>query len=130
MVGSVRTWLIIFAILLLILSANAVTSRKLEEASARLAELAGALTGAVEREDWEEASSLRDELDAYWEETRPGLQTFIDHSELENVDILMARIRAMLPARDARALLPELSELSRDISHLTRRYELAAENVF
>jgi hypothetical protein len=126
----VRTWLIIFAVLLLILAVDAAASRKLEETAARLSELTSALTDAVERENWAEASSLQDELDAYWDETRPRLQMFIDHAELENVDILMARIRAMLPARDTGALLPELSELSRDISHLTRRYELAAENVF
>ena len=125
-----KTWILIILIVVLILVFNGVASRQLETVTERLNRQVEELTRAVEEENWQQAQAIQEQLFTEWEQSRHSLQKYLDHSELETVDIVMVRVKAMTYACEKSDLIPELSELSRDIIHLTQRYELALENVF
>ena len=84
---------------------------------------------ATNAEDWTTVKLKIAELTAMWPDKHTRLAYFIDHDELDKIEIGISRIDGENILNDKYLLFPELVSLRKTIEQVKGKYELKLSNI-
>ncbi len=84
----------------------------------------------INNENWDAARNDTARLLEQWNEIQDRWDLFIVHSEIEQVELYIARILSYLSSEDKAAALAELAALNTQLSHIYRKEMFNVQNIF
>jgi hypothetical protein len=88
------------------------------------------LEKSVDSEQWLEARKQFDNLMKTWNNAKPLWTVLLDHKEIDNMDISLARIDRHILAGDKSLALSEISVLKLLIRHIPEKERITLGNIF
>lgn len=83
----------------------------------------------VQAKKWPEAAGSYNQLKTAWEKTNSRWAMLIDHQELDNINISMARLKQFMDTKQPAQALAELGELKLLLKHIPEKEALSIKNV-
>ncbi len=87
------------------------------------------LEANVEKEDWQKAKDNIDKLMEKWEGTKKSWLTFLEHSEIDNIDIVLARLEKFVEIEENTEASGEIAELKFLIKHIVEKEAFRMVNI-
>lgn len=84
----------------------------------------------ISSEKWSEITRLEKKLSSSWENNQVFFSLIIDHAELNDLEISLAKINSHVKEKKKSELLPELEISQRLIQNLWQQEKLSWQNVF
>ena len=125
-----KSVLIIVITLGLILGAGCFTILEVSGTSDVLLSHCGGIKAHIRDGEW---SKARDELkraDDLWNGVKPVWTILINHKEIDNIDMALAKIKQYIETREKGLALGELSSLELLINHIPGKEKVSLENIF
>lgn len=85
---------------------------------------------SVNNEDWVEAQKQFVDLENQWGIIEKKWQLFLEHYEMDAIDVTMARLKQYIKIEERVVSLGELAELKLLIGHIEDKEAFKLENVF
>ncbi|NLV37086.1 MAG: DUF4363 family protein, partial [Clostridiaceae bacterium] len=85
---------------------------------------------SVESEGWDQAKGILKQISDDWMEVKGIWAALIDHAEIDNIDITLSRLEALIMIEDVSASLSEAAALRKYVNHIPNKEKLSFENVF
>lgn len=123
-------WLLVLAIVAIIATGGNLTQRYLDRSSEELATRLGPVRQAVEQRDWQKSESSFRDLKKRWGSVDKNWALFIDHLELDNLEMRLIRLQGFIEAQDEVNARVEAGEALNLIRHIPERERLTWRNVF
>jgi len=79
--------------------------------------------------NWENASESLGRIKSDWTGIKKTWSALIDHEEIDNIDITIAKLEAMLEAKDSASALSEAAALRRLVTHIPEREKPSIDNL-
>ncbi|HEY8349723.1 MAG TPA: DUF4363 family protein [Clostridiales bacterium] len=98
--------------------------------SEKLEKNIGSVQNSINAGNWGNASEALDRIKNDWMDIKKTWSALIDHEEIDNIDITIAKLEAMLEAKDSVSALSEAAALRRLVTHIPEREKLSLENLF
>jgi len=83
----------------------------------------------LEQEQWPEGKNKFNSFTKQWEQVRKNWALFIDHLEIHNLEMKLARIEELLDMQEKKEILPELNEIIVLLQHIPERERLTWRNI-
>ncbi|QOR35933.1 DUF4363 family protein [Clostridium sp. 'deep sea'] len=87
------------------------------------------IENATDAEDWTTVKQKIAELTAMWPDKHTRLAYFIDHDELDKIEIAIAKIDGENILNDKYLLFPELVSLRKILEQVRGKYEFRLSNI-
>lgn len=87
------------------------------------------LEKAVKNGDWSQAKITKKKMNSYWFETKKFLPAVIDHGELHDVEIFIARISTLIELKEQEKVLIEISGAKEILNHIPIQEKLTIRNI-
>lgn len=87
------------------------------------------LDEAITNEDWEAAQVHIKEVSESWDETKSVWQTFLEHYEIDTIDIVLARLKKYVSIEERALSLGAVAELKLLIEHIVDREAFKLTNI-
>ncbi len=120
--------LTIILVLSLILSAY-VTNRTLVEINSIRDEITSIKKDIIE-ENWPQVDQQVGKLHKGWNNIQDRWDFYISHQEIENIEMIIARLSSFVFSQDKASSLAELAALDMQLSHIYRKEMFNLQNVF
>lgn len=120
--------LTIILVLSLILSAY-VTNRTLVEINSIRDEITSIKKDIIE-ENWPQVDQQVGKLHKGWNHIQDRWDFYISHQEIENIEMIIARLSSFVFSQDKAPSLAELAALDMQLSHIYRKEMFNLQNVF
>jgi len=78
---------------------------------------------------WDEAHDLVQKLQKQWNEMQDWWDLYIFHTDIEGIEVTLARLTSFINSRETAAGLAELAELDMHFSHVYRTEMFNLQNV-
>ena len=127
---TVKTICSILIITLLIVVISFFSQRKLIRDSTVLGQSIEKIEESVESEGWDQAKAILKQISDDWMEVKGIWAALIDHAEIDNIDITLSRLEALIMIEDVSASLSEAAALRKYVNHIPNKEKLSFENVF
>jgi|LSQX01.1.fsa_nt_gb hypothetical protein len=127
---TVKTICSILIITLLIVVISFFSQRKLIRDSTVLGQSIEKIEESVESEGWDQAKGILKQISDDWMEVKGIWAALIDHAEIDNIDITLSRLEALIMIEDVSASLSEAAALRKYVNHIPNKEKLSFENVF
>jgi ATP-dependent exoDNAse (exonuclease V) beta subunit len=125
------TPLIIIAVVLMsIIGLGLWTIDRVSDQSDALLSHSDNLETSIGNEQWPTAQEHLNNLMQAWQNAKPLWTVLLDHKEIDNMDISLARIDQYLLAEDKSLSLSEISVLKLLIRHIPEKEKLTLGNIF
>jgi hypothetical protein len=125
-----KSILIIIITLGLILWAGYYTISEVSGTSEVLLNHCSRIKADVLSDDWEKARDGLKGFGDFWDNAKPVWTILIDHKEIDNIDMALAKIEQYIETREKGLALGELSSLELLIRHIPDKEKVSLENVF
>jgi len=79
---------------------------------------------------WTQAQGSLKELKENWESTRRFWELFLEHYEMDAIDITLAKADSYVKNKDSNLSLAEISQLKLLIDHIAQKDKLKLRNIF
>ncbi|ADG81304.1 hypothetical protein Tfer_2819 [Thermincola ferriacetica] len=79
--------------------------------------------------NWQQAEQGFSKLKSSWDRTSSNWAVFIDHQELDSINMSMARLKNYMDTREKPELLAELGELKLLLKHIPEKEALNLKNI-
>ncbi len=123
-------YLFVFVIASAIVVSGVLSQRYLDETAGGLAALLQRVERALVSEDWGECEQAFSAFERRWRVVRRNWGVVVDHMEIDNVDMRVARLKVFIQEREADEALAECSEALLLIRHIPERERLNWRNIF
>lgn len=87
------------------------------------------VTESIEREDWLNAATNFIDVKKKWTEERSFMTIFLDHHEVDNIDLAMARAGKYIEVRNTALSLAEIDVLKKLFSIVKENESVTLENI-
>ncbi|HOA54074.1 MAG: DUF4363 family protein [Acetivibrionales bacterium] len=114
----------------LIIISGLFTLRILQKDSEKLTAGIESIRNDIRSGKWDHASETLHDISKDWDSTKKTWSTLIDHEEIDNIDMTLARLKAFLEAEDTSSALSEATMLIKSITHIPEREKLSLDNLF
>lgn len=84
---------------------------------------------AVAAGDWSTALREVSSMSSRWKKTKSVWTVFVDHEEMDKIDMTMARVRQVLKTKDRTESRAGLAELNLLIRHIPEKEGLSLHNI-
>jgi hypothetical protein len=125
-----KSMMIIIITLGLILGAGYYTISEVSGTSEALLRHCSRIKADILSDDWEKARDGLKGFDDFWGSAKPVWTILIDHKEIDNIDMALARIEQYIETREKGLALGELSSLELLIRHIPDKEKVSLENIF
>ncbi len=89
-----------------------------------------ALNKLIEEKEWNKAKDELFKVRKEWESTKKSWQLFLEHYEMDSMDIAIVRLDQYVKIEDRSLALGEIAELELLISHIKGKESLKLQNIF
>lgn len=113
----------------LIIVSGLLAHRSVRDDSVKLEKNIETVQDSIRAEKWDSASDALDRIRNDWTAIKTW-SALIDHEEIDNIDITITRLEALLEAKEAASALSEAAALRRLVTHIPEREKLSMENLF
>lgn len=103
--------------------------QSLESSAQTLTQNLNKLEQAVKGDDWDTANRHLESFNQLWEKTKNLWQIFIDHNEIDNIDVALARVNQLVSSKEKAESLSEISALRLFIIHIPQKESLCLVNI-
>jgi hypothetical protein len=122
--------LIIVITLCIILGAGYYTITEVTKTADTLISKSGVIKTDIENENWDRALSGLMEFKSFWNDVKSLWTILINHTEIDSIDMALARIEQYISTREKGLALGEMSLLELMIKHIPEKERLTLENIF
>lgn len=116
-------------ILLVFLVGGISLNRYIDSSCKRLLNNVEELHGLVEGNKWEEAKDQLTDLKKEWEGVKKKWQLFLEHYEMDTIDITIAKLGQYVDIEERALSLGEVVEFQLLISHIKDKEHIKLENI-
>ncbi|ABR50407.1 conserved hypothetical protein [Alkaliphilus metalliredigens QYMF] len=121
---------VITIIILIIFFAGSIwLSEYISQSTQKLVEQIEQLDEAIEEENWNEAQNNLNELSKEWEKTKKGWLIFLEHYEIDSIDIVLAKVGRYAALEERETALGELAHLKTLVEHVKEKSRLHITNI-
>jgi len=106
------------------------TQHTLASSAQTLEQTLNSLESAIKGDNWETANEQLEYFNQLWEKTKNLWQIFIDHEEIDNIDVTLARVKQLVSTKEKADSLSEISALKLFIVHIPQKESLCLVNMF
>lgn len=125
-----RSILLIIVTLGLILGVGYYTISEVSGTSEVLLSHCNDIKAGVRDGEWEKALEHLKRFEDFWNGVKPLWAILIDHTEIDNIDMALAKIEQYIKTGEKGLALGELSSLELLIRHIPDKEKLSLENIF
>ena len=125
-----RSVLLIIVTLGLILGAGFFTISEVSGTSKVLLSHCDGIKTGVRDGEWEKALDQLERFNDFWNGVKPLWAILIDHTEIDNIDMALAKIEQYIKTREKGLALGELSSLELLIRHIPDKEKVSLEDIF
>ncbi len=125
-----RSILLIIVTLGLILGVGYYTISEVSGTSEVLLSHCNDIKTGVRDGEWEKALEHLKRFDDFWNGIKPLWAILIDHTEIDNIDMALAKIEQYIKTGEKGLALGELSSLELLIRHIPDKEKVSLENIF
>jgi hypothetical protein len=106
------------------------TKHFIDLSAKRLEDMISSLEASTASQNWEEAQKELVIIQDDWEKTKKTWAMLLDHTEIDNIDEALSKLKMYIETRESSLALAEASTLKLFIIHIPEREALNLENVF
>ncbi|NLH96978.1 MAG: DUF4363 family protein [Clostridiaceae bacterium] len=129
--GIMTRMIVLMAVITaLIIVSGLLAHRSVRDDSVKLEKNIETVQDSIRAEKWDSASDALDRIRNDWTAIKKTWSALIDHEEIDNIDITITRLEALLEAKEAASALSEAAALRRLVTHIPEREKLSMENLF
>lgn len=88
------------------------------------------LKSSIEKNNSEEIEKKLSEVNQVWEEKQDKLAYFIEHNELEKVDVNLVSLKSYVEINDLEEAKREVDESCFSVQHIEEKYAFNLKNIF
>jgi len=125
-----KSVLTIVITLCIILGAGYYTITEVTKTADTLISKSGVIKTDIENENWDRALSGLMEFKSFWNDVKSVWTILINHTEIDSIDMALARIEQYILTREKGLALGEMSLLELMVKHIPQKEKLTLENVF
>jgi len=125
-----KSILIIAIALSLILGAGYFTMSEVSRTAHILISHSDQMKSSIENGNWEQAQDNFKEFSIFWHNAESMWTILLNHNEIDNIDISLAKIEQYIKARETGLALGEMAILKLLIKHIPEKEKLTLENIF
>ncbi|MFA4884631.1 MAG: DUF4363 family protein [Desulfotomaculaceae bacterium] len=118
--------LIIFAA---VISLGFWTNHLLQASASELLQNIGQIEQGLERNQWDKAYAQTAELEKVWDKKAKWWPTVLDHSEIDNIEFSMAKVKEYVATKNTALSRGQLSELKLMIKHIPEKETIRLKNI-
>lgn len=118
--------ILVFAVLL---GFGVVSYYYIDNTASQLVSKASLVEQSGKLENWRQTEKEFSALQSAWQTTSTKWTTLIDHQELDNINISMAKIWAYIKAKDTPGFRSEIAQLKLLIRHIPEKEALSLKNI-
>jgi hypothetical protein len=126
---TAKVILLVTILLTLIIGAGIFTTRSLTDTSKVLDNQISELENNVRNKTWNKADKSLLAIENEWSKNKSAWATLIDHTEIDSIDITLAKLSRYIETREPSSALAEASALSKLIRHIPRKVSFNIENI-
>lgn len=89
-----------------------------------------AIENNIKAENWEDIDKSLKNIEGMWPKTEYLWTIFIDHFEIDNIDLTFTRMSAFIEAGDSESALAEAGALRNLVKNVPRHNSLRIKNIF
>ncbi|HZJ76227.1 MAG TPA: DUF4363 family protein [Oscillospiraceae bacterium] len=124
-----RTVIITIIILIIFVVSAFVLHRYIDTSCDGLLDNVKELHVSVEKDRWSDSKKQLSSLNEEWENTKKRWQLFLEHYEMDDIDIVLSRLEQYLEIKDKPSALSETAELRVLINHIKYKEGFMLENI-
>ncbi len=124
-----RTVIITIIILIIFIVSAFVLHRYIDTSCDGLLDNVKELHVSVEKDRWSDSKKQLSDLNEEWENTKKRWQLFLEHYEMDDIDIVLSRLEQYLEIKDKPSALSETAELRVLINHIKDKEGFMLENI-
>lgn len=124
-----RTVIITIIILIIFVVSAFVLHRYIDTSCDGLLDNVKELHVSVEKDRWSDSKKQLSDLNEEWENTKKRWQLFLEHYEMDDIDIVLSRLEQYLEIKDKPSALSETAELRVLINHIKYKEGFMLENI-
>jgi hypothetical protein len=125
-----KSILIIVITLCLILGAGYYTLSEVSKTADILISRSDLIKANIENENWDRARGDLKEFIAFWNDVKSVWTILINHTEIDSIDMALAKIEQYIITQEKGLALGEMSLLKLLIEHIPEKEKLKLENIF
>jgi len=128
-----RKWggyLLVFVIVVIIGVSGVLVQRYLDRTASELSAMLQEVGKALDHEDWGQSERAFSVFEQRWRVVRRNWALVVDHVEIDNVDMRLARLKELIRAREDDEARAEYSEAMMLLKHIPERERLTWRNLF
>jgi len=116
--------------LALIIGFGIVTTALINSSAEELTTYINNLEKHIAEEKWQESRQNIGEISKLWSKTKKNWLLFLDHQEIDNIDLTYARLNKYIEAQDLPSALAEVAALKLLVKHIPDISALTLRNIF
>ena len=126
---SVKVITSIAILVALIVGISIVTQNILYKTAGDLEEYITKAENSAKSGEWSAALQSVQQIQNKWSKIKGIWAILIDHQEIDNIDVTLARMQKFIQCRDTSSALAEASALLKFIGHIPKKETLLLENI-
>ena len=128
--AAIRMIVLMAALTAMIIISGLYSQRLLRNDSEKLEKNIETMQNSIRSNEWENASDALQRISRDWKKIKKTLSAFSDHEEIDNMDMTLSKLEALLEMKDASSALSEAAAFKRLVIHIPEREKLAMDNLF
>ncbi len=124
-----RTYVLVALVMVIVLATGLFALEALKDTAARMVAGFDRVEKAVAGEDWAEARREMDRAQKMWTGYKGWWTMVIDHQEIDNIDMTMARMNRYIGMRDKTMAFGELAVLKQILCHIPEKEKVSWQNI-
>jgi len=127
---TIKTIVSIAAITAVIIAISILANQILYRDSGKLVQSIEKAEDSVRKNNWEQAATHIEQITETWEHVKGIWSALVDHQEIDNIDVTISRLQALIKTRDAPSVLSESAAMKKYVNHIPNKEKLSLDNVF
>jgi len=116
-------------ILIIFVTGTFMINQNINQSCERLLEDIKVLDESVKNSEWNNAKDQLTNLKREWENTRKTWELFLEHNEMDSIDVVVARLDQYVEIEERSLALGEIAEFRLLISHIKDKESFKLGNV-
>lgn len=116
-------------ILVLFFASSLYMSHYITKSSESIINIIEKLEDTIEKQDWEEAQTYMKQTKDDWNRIKSVWLTFLEHYEIDNIDIVLARLQKFVSIEKYSEALGEIAELKLLVKHIVGKEAFNLSNI-
>ncbi len=125
----IKTIVSIIAITAVIITASVFAQQILFHDSDQIVQSVKEAEAGIKKKNWEQAENQVDRIMKQWEDVKGTWSALVDHQEIDNIDVTVSRLQALVKSKDDASALQEAAALKKFVGHIPNKEKLLLDNV-